>query len=113
MLALKALQACDVEHVSDHCPAGTPDEDVFAFAAEKDWILVTQDIRIRRNPQQRQALLQAGIGCFIFTGRAQRSVNDMMAFFLARLTEILPLAQVLSKPYIVGIPDRGKLERLT
>lgn len=97
----------------DHLPRGSPDEDVFKLAAGNDWFLVTQDARIRRNPHQRRALLQAGIGAFILTGRADRSVEEMMILLLERFPEILRVAAQTRPPFIFGIADRGRVERLT
>lgn len=110
--ALQALGTCEARHVVDHLPRGTPDERVFEFAAAQGWLLVTQDIRIRRNPHQRAALWQSGIGAFILTGRGSRSVEQMMIFLLERFPEILTTAAATAPPYIWGVPDRGKLERL-
>jgi len=73
---------------------------------------VTQDERIRRHPHQRQALLAAGVGAFILTGRADRNVEQMMQFLLGRLDEFRQLAQSTTRPFIFGVPDRGKIERL-
>lgn len=110
--ALQALGSCEARHVVDHLPRGTPDEQVFTFASAQGWILLTQDVRIRRNPHQRAALLQAGIGAFILTGRADRSVEQMMIFILERLPQIVEAARRSTPPYIYGVPDRGRIERL-
>lgn len=110
--ALQALGTCEARHVVDHLPRGTSDEEVFAFAAAQGWLLVTQDARIRRNPHQRAALLQAGIGAFILTGRGARSVEQMMIFLLERFPAIHEAATATIPPYIWGVPDRGRLERL-
>lgn len=110
--ALQVLGTCEARHVLDHLPRGTGDEQVFSFAAAEGWLLVTQDANIRRKPHQRAALIQAGIGAFILTGRAQRSVEDMMAFLLGRFTDINALAAATTPPFIFGVPDRGRIERL-
>lgn len=110
--ALQTLGTCEARHVTHHLPRGTPDEEVFGFAAREGWILVTQDHRIRRNPQQREALRQAGIGAFILTGRTDRSPEQLMVFLLERFAEITRLAGSTPPPYIIGVPDRGRPERL-
>lgn len=110
--ALQALGTCEARHLVDHLPRGTADEDMFTFVASQGWLLVTQDMRIRRNIHQRQALLQAGIGAFILTGRANRSVEELMIFLLERFPEIISAAQRLQPPYILGVPDRGRIEQL-
>jgi predicted nuclease of predicted toxin-antitoxin system len=110
--SLQALGSCEARHLVDHLPRGTPDEQVFAFLAERGWFLVTHDHRMKRNPHQRQALMQAGIGAFILTGRVQRSKEEMMIFILECLPKITELAEATERPFIFGIPDRGKFERL-
>lgn len=110
--ALQALGTCEARHLVDYLPRGTADEEIFRFLAEKGWILLTQDIRIRRNPHQRRALKDSGIGAFFLTGRADRSVEQMMVFLLGRLALIIAYAEAHSPPYIVSVPDRGQLEEL-
>lgn len=110
--ALQALGVCEAQHVLDELGTGTPDEEVFRFLSEKDWLLITQDDRIRRRPQQRRALLDAGLGVFILIGRGNKSVAGMMLFLLAHLEEMEERARRTQRPFIFGIPDRGKIERL-
>jgi hypothetical protein len=110
--ALQALGTCEARHLVDHLPRGTTDEEIFRFLAAKGWILLTQDIRIRRNPHQRRALRDSGIGAFFLTGRAERSVEEMMVFLLGRLPLIIAYADAHDPPYLVSVPDRGQLEEL-
>jgi hypothetical protein len=93
-------------------PASTPDETLFGFLAEKGWCLVSRDLRIARNPQQRRAILEAGIGAFFFTGRAVRSAFKMTTFVFERWEEIKQFASTEPKPFICAVPDRGNLHRL-
>lgn len=111
--ALQALGTCEARHLVDHLPRGTPDGEVFTFVASQQWLLVTQDLRMRRNPHQRRALLEAGIGAFILTGRTNRSVDEMMIFLLERFPEILRTAAGTTPPFIFGVPDRGRIDRLS
>lgn len=110
--SLQALGSCEARHLVDHLPRGTPDEQIFQFLAERGWLLVTQDYRIKRNPHQRQALLQAGVGAFIFTGRTDRSKEEMMIFILECLPAMGEFAANTQRPFIMGISDKRKFERL-
>lgn len=110
--SLQALGTCEARHLIDHLPRGTPDEQVFQLLAERGWFLVTQDYRIRRNPHQRQALIQAGIGAFILTGRSDRSKEEMMIFILECLPTMAEIVASTERPFIFGISDRRKFERL-
>ncbi|MGH7603363.1 MAG: DUF5615 family PIN-like protein [Gemmatimonadaceae bacterium] len=110
--ALQTLGTCEARHLVDYLPRGTADEEIFQFVAAKGWLLLTQDIRIRRNPHQREALKASGIGSFFLTGRAERSVEQMMVLLLDRLPLIKAYAETHRPPYTVSIPDRGQLEEL-
>ena len=110
--ALHALGTVEAHHLLAHLPRGTPDEEIFEFVARRQWILLTQDERIKRNPHQRRALLESGIGAFILTGRAERSTEDMMRFLLERLPEMREELEGVEPPFIFGVPDRGGIQRL-
>jgi len=58
-------------------------------------------------------LLQSGIGAFILAGRASRSVEQMMVFLLERWPGIADATLRFRPPFIIGVPDRGKLEPLS
>lgn len=75
---------------------------------------MTLDERITRNPAKRKALLEGGIGTFVFTGSslARRSFYKIVAFVMEVAEEILLHADRTPRPFIVGISDRGKFNRL-
>ena len=106
--ALRAL-GTEVYHVVEYLGRGTPDEQVFAFLAERGWHLVTQDARIHRNPHQRRALLQAGIGAFILTGRTSRTISETMIFLLQHLPAMQQAATERERPFIITVSDRGRI----
>jgi hypothetical protein len=101
-----------LHHVRELFPASTPDETLFRFLADRAWCLVSRDLRITRNPQQRHAILEAGIGAFFFTGRASRSAFKMTMFVFERWEEIKAFADAERRPFICAVPDRGRLHRL-
>jgi predicted nuclease of predicted toxin-antitoxin system len=109
--ALKALGR-EVIHVNEILPRGTSDEEIFSKLAELGWYLLTQDIKIKRHKHQREAMIQAGIGALIFTGRADKSLEEMTIKILQHLDEIESLANNTRRPFVFGISDRGKIERL-
>jgi hypothetical protein len=57
-------------------------------------------------------MIQAGIGAFIFTGRADKSLEEMTIKILQHLDEIESLISNTRRPFVFGISDRGKIERL-
>ena len=108
--ALKALGK-PVEHVTQILPKGTPDEVIFNEVSRRGWFLLTQDHKIMRRKHQREAMLQAGIGAFIFRGRTQRSVDEQTIMVLQRYEEIEGLAGRTPRPFRYTIPDRGRIQR--
>ena len=109
--ALRALEH-DVVHLLDEFERGTPDVRFLPAIGDKGWFLVTQDKRIRSRPHERRALLGAGVGAFVFTGRAERSTDELAILILKHLQRIKELAAKTERPFIFGISDRGKFERL-
>jgi hypothetical protein len=110
----RALREFDysAQHALEHLPQGTADEAVFVFLHERGWFWVSHDKRVKRNPQQRAALLAADVGAFILTGSVQRTAKEMMAFMLGSIDEMMAQAVRLHRPFIVGVTDRGKFNRL-
>ena len=99
-------------HALDHFPAGTPDIQLFGELAKRGWLLVTQDRRMSKNRVERAAILNSGIGVFVLTGSAERSLIQLGSFVLSRIEEIMGLAQGTRPPFIFGVTDRGKFNRL-
>lgn len=109
--ALKALGK-PVAYLTDILPRGTTDQDLFSRLGELNWLLVTQDKRIKRKKHELEALRRARIGAFIFTGRAERNVDSMMMLVLKHFDEIQQLAKETARPFIFGISDKGSFDRL-
>jgi hypothetical protein len=114
--ALQALdqEDCQFRHAPDEFGAGAADETIFAGIRDRGWFLVTLDARMARRPAQRQAILDAGLGVFVFKGSAlpQRPFRDIAAFVLTVAAEIIERARSTSRPFIWGISDRRVFERM-
>lgn len=102
----------DAWHVLEHFKSGTSDVDVFAALGAKNWFWVSHDKGVKRKPHERRAMEAAGIGAFIFTGRARRNAPGMMIFVLQHIDEILEYCNRTARPFVIGISDRAKFERL-
>ena len=109
--ALKALGK-PVAYLTDILPRGTVDQDLFSKLGELGWFLVTQDKKIKRKKHELEALRRAGIGAFIFTGRAERDVDSMMMLVLKQFNEMQRLAEETTRPFVFGISDKGSIDRL-
>jgi len=105
-----ALLDFPVTHVLEHLARGTTDEDLFAEAAKRDWVLVTRDAKMWRKRGQQEALRQAGIGVFVLVSSAAHSPSDLMALLLKRIDEMVGLAEHTKRPFVMRVPDRGKIE---
>jgi len=110
-LALRAFEF-DTHHSLDHLPRGAADEVVFAFLAKNGWYWMSHDRRVVRNPHQRAAMVEAGIGAFILTGRVQRSATEMMAFVVSCMNTIVAHTTKVTRPFVIGISDRRVYDRL-
>jgi hypothetical protein len=114
--ALEALnqEDCQYHHSSAVFGQDAEDEVIIQGAAARGWILVTQDARMSKNPHQRAAILEAGIGAFAFIGTAtaQKSLRKMAAFVLDVADEMIEKASTTRRPFIWGITDRKKFRRL-
>jgi PIN like domain len=84
----------------------------FYWFGELGWFLVTQDKKIKRKKHELEALRRAGLGAFIFTGRAERDIDSMMMLVLKSFNEMQRLATQTKRPFIFGISDRGSIDRL-
>lgn len=97
----------------DHFPASTPDLAIFAFmSTREDCFLLTRDDKIRRHPHEVAAFQAAGIGAFILTGRAQKTVIETMSFICDCLPEMEQWAIRTQRPFVCGISDRKRFELL-
>lgn len=66
--ALRAAGA-KVEVHLDHFPGDMPDVDWIPEVARRDWVLITKDQNIRRNPLERFAYEAAKLRGFVSTGK--------------------------------------------
>jgi predicted nuclease of predicted toxin-antitoxin system len=115
----RALQELDQEgcyfrHATSEFGEGAKDEVIFAGIQERDWFLITLDAKMSKRPAQRQAIIDARLGVFVFTGSslAQRSFREIASFVLGVADSILDLARTTKRPFIWGISDRRVFGRL-
>lgn len=57
-------------------------------------------------------MIGAGVGTFVFSGRAERTGKDWLDLIFRRWNDILRYSGANSPPFLVQIPDRGAIERL-
>lgn len=111
--ALSALGTVTAHHVTRFLPRGATDLEIFEFLREQqDWVLVTQDRRITKRPQELAALRDARVGAFVFTGKADRSLEQSMQLVLDSLPQMRRHVAQATRPFVFGISDRRRFERL-
>lgn len=102
----------DVTHVSEHHLRRTPDAEIFRLVAAQGWGFVTRDKDIRRDPHQRAALREAGVGAFFYTGSSKRTLDEQTILILRTIGAMEALAQRTLPPYIFSVSDQAKIERI-
>jgi predicted nuclease of predicted toxin-antitoxin system len=111
--AINALGTVEANHVTKFLPRGATDLQVFEFLrGREDWVLITQDKNIRKRPQELAALRAAKVGAFVLTGKANRTVEKMLVLLLQSLDQMRRLSGSTARPFIFGITDRRRFERL-
>ena len=80
--ALRAAGAKVEVHI-DHFDQAAPDTEWIPEVGRRDWVLITKDQHIRRNPLERAAYESARLRGFVLTGRDFNGPD--MAVLLARM----------------------------
>jgi hypothetical protein len=105
-------EGIQVELHDDHFSQGTPDADWLPVVGQHGWIVLTKDTRIRYRPNEKQALLAAGVRAFAFTSgslpgaemseaivkalpRIRKLLTSHPRAFVARITATSDVAIVL------------------
>ena len=91
-----------VELHNDHFAEGTPDTEWLAVGGAKGWIVLTKDTRIRHRPNERQALLSAGVRAFAFTS-GSLSGSQMADAIVEALPRIMKTLVTNAPPFVARI----------
>jgi hypothetical protein len=107
--ALEAAGA-SVERHDKHFPNPmTPDPEWIADVGAKKWIALTRNRRIRYNTDERDAVMQAGLGLFILSGTNHSIVAANLVRSLSRVTKY---CDSHPRPFIakLHLPDAVQLK---
>lgn len=109
---VRALRDLDYPclHSTDLVSRGATDEELIAAVRAADAFLVTQDRQIARRPHQRAALFAAGIGAFVFTGRAADSIKTLALLIQKVFPEMEARAESTPRPFVFTVTDRGHFD---
>ena len=97
-----------VKLIREEFGEGAPDLDWLPEVGRRGWIVLTKDVRIRRNPAEKQAFVAARVRAFFVTARGLTGPEraDLLVRFLPRLQR---LAGQYLAPFI-GIVRRDGVE---
>jgi predicted nuclease of predicted toxin-antitoxin system len=110
--ALRAL-GCEARHLSEELSRSASDEEMLAFLGKhRDWRLVTQASRMAQRPHERAALMQAGIGVFVFATRAPTTVEQLMILVLECLPQMRARAERLEGPFMIAMSEGRRHKRM-
>lgn len=85
------------EHFSDNAR----DEEWLAKAGAEGWFCISLDARIRYRPNERDAVMHAGVGLFILAGRA--SHQDLAENFVRTFPKIKRFTEKHNRPFIAKV----------
>lgn len=103
--ALRAEGAI-VELHRDHFPDDAEDVEWISFAAERGWVILTQDRNIQRRPHERAAVIAAGARYFCVSGGARRS-EETAAMVAVQFRWIDGLARAMDPPIVARVTKSG------
>ncbi len=106
VLALHVLGQ-DVEYVRDRFPARTHDLVWLRYLGKTGKILVSREWEIRRNPAERQGILDNHVGAFLLKGKSLGRW-DIVEAIIGKWRKIIELAQSEHPPYIVRMRVKGQ-----
>jgi len=105
---LRAL-GVDVVALKEHCPANTPDTDLFKILSGSDFVFVSEDRKQLTRIAEASELKSAGISAIYFGPFWSKMGFWKQAEFLVRRWELIDGAQKgLAKGTIVELKQNGK-----
>lgn len=108
--ALKLL-GLDAEGHADHFSHDVHDDIWLAVVGDRDWIVITNDKRLRFNQAERQALIAHGVGCFTLGGDSLSRWEQVRVLARAwdRIQEVIDNTP---RPFIFTIHVDGRLQQM-
>lgn len=88
----------------------TPDDEWMEFIGSREWIAISQDYRLHRQPSVLSIIKQYRVKVFYLWG-ASETKQEVMRTFLNSHRKIIDMAAAHSGPYVFRVKRRGPLER--
>jgi hypothetical protein len=109
--ALKAVRD-DVKWLEDEFTHSTPDEDWLRDVAQRGWVVVSRDKKIRTRPRERQAIVDSGAGVFCLTQNDNPTRWKYLQLLCLTLDQMEFVFTTTSKPFLFGVDRTGGLRRI-
>ena len=101
----------NVEVHDDHFSQDATDIEWLTVAGKNNWLVLSKDKQIRRNPLEREALASAGVKAFFLT---QQGISgpEMAALFVKVLPGMISRASTQTGPFVYTISRAGEFVRI-
>lgn len=100
-----------IEVHRDHFLDNAQDVDWLPEVGKREWVILTKDSKISKNPLERNAVARAGIKMFTLNS-ANLSGEKMIKIFLTAIVKIQHFAYSHPAPFIAKVSSQGKIEML-
>ena len=99
-----------VERHADHFADDAQDEEWLPEIGRRGWLALTHNLRIRYKGNERDAVMQAGLGLFVIVGKAPH--RELAENFINTIGRILAFLERNHPPFIAKVyrPSRKELE---
>jgi hypothetical protein len=97
------------EEHSDHFPDDAKDEDWLPEVGRKGWFCLTRDKSIRYKPNEKDAVMRAGVRLFILIGRVPH--KELAENFIKTLHKVERFLEKHTRPFIAKIYRPTKKHR--
>lgn len=98
-----------IEVHADHFASDAPDVQWLELCGKNDWVVLSHDKGIKKNPLERDAIMRAGLAAFFLTRGDKTGAEDAQAIIKAR-KRIANLLGSQRRPFIARILPDGKVE---
>jgi len=112
---LQDLGYTNIEHIHDTFREGIIDEEWLEYVGKKNYILITKDKGIRKNPKEKSALLKHNIVAF-YLGGSQMGIKETSKQLINAWEKMEARAERQHKKGVAGAfivrPRGGKIEEI-
>lgn len=91
-----------IERHKDHFVHDSPDAEWLVEVGRRGWYVLTLDRKIRYRPNEKAAVLAAGVGLFILVGRTATHA-ELARNFVATKSRLYDFIQTHQRPFIARI----------